>query len=647
MAELVKTHGYINPAALTPLELAYELQIRGIEPVASKNTNHNRFQSIQEHEARTGEQPSGVTMDFIAELEQIASAMRLIEKTIDDENNGTRMTLASCDTLMYRLQHYTCRVKRIPCDPGYAGQLAEIVGRVDRARRNVRSIGSRKIFQARNGRNAAAQWHHEAHSTLNATAAEFDPAKSANGIDNYNSDQNQATLPMATHSLQSAQTTVTHPNGDGANERQHRISVRHEDLTLDPNRNRTTNQEPPSNTEWFGQHLDQVYQSVENDVRRQTQGMFPINHPPCANSSAVNILPPDLAARRSNMNWGQQDNLPPRNQAVNNDQLVQMFSRLLESQLQVQQTQNATLQLLQRSMDQRQEVPISNRNIFDATREARSDNSRRNETEGDTNNSDWNSSDARRLERRRSNGATTRRNDTESDRTEHRRNRIRNGRSDHHRNRETSSDDDSRERRRRHHKRRPANPSQWNFIFTGDPKGSNSKETTAHEFLSALEAFRYSEDLSKRDILASLTQLLSGTARRWWITKSRTLTRYDDFVREFKNQWFPAEFEVLMEYDLMTYKQKEESITSFLIEFENRASYLETRLEERKLVSIAKKNVREEFRKQLATIEIRGFNHLKSLCKRLEDASNAQTNPKQRNPRNRRRRAVEDTTKSA
>ena len=85
----------------------------------------------------------------------------------------------------------------------------------------------------------------------------------------------------------------------------------------------------------------------------------------------------------------------------------------------------------------------------------------------------------------------------------------------------------------------------------------------------------------------------------------------------FKEQYFDSEHEVMMEFDLIQFKQKDEAIGAFLIEFENKAGYLNTPMTEKKLVSIARRNVREEYRQALALIEIEDFSHLKRLCKKF------------------------------
>lgn len=172
----------------------------------------------------------------------------------------------------------------------------------------------------------------------------------------------------------------------------------------------------------------------------------------------------------------------------------------------------------------------------------------------------------------------------------------------------------------RFNRKKPTNPSQWNFVFSGDPKGSNHKETTPYEFLSALEAFRHSEKFSKSDMLSSLNQLFTGTARKWWMSRGKHITSYSDFVKAFKDEWFPESYQVTLEYDLMRYKQKDESVTAFLVEFENRAGYLDTKLSQEKMVGIARRNINDECRKQLALKDIRSFSELKRICKRWENA---------------------------
>lgn len=566
--QIIFHKGYIDPTALTASELAYELEIRGVAPNASKNANHKKFYDAQMTEAQTGILPTQMIGDVDAELNLIVETVGAIEKIFEEEGEGTRMSLTAVDQIMYRLEHYRQRLRRIPVNPKHAAKLAEVGGQLDRTRNQGRAVGQRKMFQARNNQTAAARWHHNTTSTLNATAPVFNSTSSGNNAKLTDVGPEYGPKPgtnYAPHPDESETSPTTDPI---ANKNQQRaIPVNFNDVTIHP--------QQMDSHEWLGHQMENFYQSVEQDVRRQTQEMLRRDQMPSASSSHLNDLSARFAGRTN-------QNEPGRNEALRNrgqnsdrpDPTVALLAKLVENQAKMQEVQEATLQMLQESMSR---------------------NSIRNDSGTEAGFQSYNSSDERSYNRRRAN---------QREPTRHRR--------------ETSSDSGSGDRRTRHNRRRPTNPAQWSFVFSGDPKSGNNKDTNPHEFLASLDSFRLSEDLSKKDMVGCLNTLLVGTARKWWLNVSKKRPSYSEFIDEFKRQWYTEEHPITVEYDLLNYRQEGESLSTFLVEFENRASYLDPPFSEKKLVQVARRNMSAENQRALALLDIQTFAQLKRCCKKID-----------------------------
>lgn len=318
-------------------------------------------------------------------------------------------------------------------------------------------------------------------------------------------------------------------------------------------------------------HFSRFYQGIEADVRRQSDEHPNHIGPPTASSSQYFQRPTRPATE---------------------DPITALLTRLVESNIQLQRSQNETNELLHRTLNQRAETACRRSNASESGRSC-------------------NTSVEREYDRRRA--AERSRNRPEQD---------------------SNSERESDNRRRHYNRRRATNPSQWPFVFSGSLTGSSgetkssfNKDKSPHGFLAALESARFSEKLSKSDMVGCMNTLLVGTAQKWWESTVQQRPSYSQFIQFFKNQWFTEEHQITIEEDLMNYKQNEMSLTTFLVEFENRASFLEPAWSGRKLIQIALRNMDNESRRALALMDIKTFDELKRLCKKIDGppASKAKT----------------------
>lgn len=162
--------------------------------------------------------------------------------------------------------------------------------------------------------------------------------------------------------------------------------------------------------------------------------------------------------------------------------------------------------------------------------------------------------------------------------------------------------------------RKQISPDRWGFTFSGE-ESSNRRDTSPQNFLVYLESNRLAEGYSKATMLTFMNVLLTGIALTWWTLNQRKITSYEGFMSEFKNEFFPEDFATNAFIELCAYKQKEEPVMRYLTAFQTKASQCVPYPSEAQIVSILKKNVRDEFQLFLALKNPRNFVDVKRACK--------------------------------
>lgn len=185
----------------------------------------------------------------------------------------------------------------------------------------------------------------------------------------------------------------------------------------------------------------------------------------------------------------------------------------------------------------------------------------------------------------------------------------------------------SRHRRHRHAFKKPITPNLWGFTFSGEEASSDKKDVSAPEFLRAVELFRKSESYSKQDTLSFMSTLLRGTAKRWWMNQSDRVTSYRQFQKVFREQWLDDDFETNAFMDVVAYRQTNESVKQYLVNFETKVSYCLPRPSDRQLVSILLRNLSEEYRKDVDLKEPKTISDIRKICKKIDRNQEKRSKP--------------------
>lgn len=147
---------------------------------------------------------------------------------------------------------------------------------------------------------------------------------------------------------------------------------------------------------------------------------------------------------------------------------------------------------------------------------------------------------------------------------------------------------------------------------------TDKKDVSAPAFIRGIEMYRRSEKYSPEDMLNSVITLLRGDAKNWWMSKAAKTHTYPQFLEEFKTEWFEPDADTTTYLDLVAYKQKGEPVHRYLINFEAKASYCSPVPTDKQLVDILKRNLGEEYRKDVDLKDPHTVADVKNICKRID-----------------------------
>lgn len=155
----------------------------------------------------------------------------------------------------------------------------------------------------------------------------------------------------------------------------------------------------------------------------------------------------------------------------------------------------------------------------------------------------------------------------------------------------------------------------WDLRFSGDDKQS------ASEFLQNARDYSHSRGISEVDLLRSISDLLTGSARKWLRTNTVPFLNWTDFANRFLRDFEPMyESDRLLDTIKKRLQKSDESIIQFFVEMENLFLRLSTVLVEAERIKIVRANLLPRYVTALAVYEFQTLWELKESCKRIEAA---------------------------
>lgn len=156
----------------------------------------------------------------------------------------------------------------------------------------------------------------------------------------------------------------------------------------------------------------------------------------------------------------------------------------------------------------------------------------------------------------------------------------------------------------------------WNLCYTGD-----NPEVSASEFLQVLLDRSTSRNVTCEELLHSMTDLLGGTALRWFRSKSilNPFRNWNDFCEKFLKDFEPShQSDMLLEFIRSRVQLPNESVVKYFAEIEDLFLKLPYVPQESLRVKIIRKNILPEYIHSLALFSFDSVEQLRDSCKRLE-----------------------------
>lgn len=155
--------------------------------------------------------------------------------------------------------------------------------------------------------------------------------------------------------------------------------------------------------------------------------------------------------------------------------------------------------------------------------------------------------------------------------------------------------------------------SKWGIRYKGDKR----EELGVCEFIQAVEDRMKSRNVSERELMMSVKELLDGDALLWYrLVESRVKT-WGELRSELRAEFLPYKYTYSAWEHLTTIKQREqESMSIFIARFTQQASYFEPKLPEQEQLRIIRKNILPDYQEKLWDKEV---NSVAALLKYARD----------------------------
>lgn len=162
---------------------------------------------------------------------------------------------------------------------------------------------------------------------------------------------------------------------------------------------------------------------------------------------------------------------------------------------------------------------------------------------------------------------------------------------------------------------KPILPSRWDCKFSGDKRGMSLSA-----FLEKIEELRVSRNVSKEMLFNSGIDLFTGRAYQFYLAYRNEVSTWDEFVALLREEYQSADYnEQLFEEIRRRSQGPDESIGIYLAIMSGYFKRLTCHISEEAKLKILIRNIAPFYQSQLGLVDINSINHLKELCRRLEE----------------------------
>lgn len=162
---------------------------------------------------------------------------------------------------------------------------------------------------------------------------------------------------------------------------------------------------------------------------------------------------------------------------------------------------------------------------------------------------------------------------------------------------------------------------QWRINFSGDGRGLH-----LYDFLSQVSLFQRSEMISDEELMYSLVHLLTGRARQWYASLGNSIDSWEEMVESLKYEFLPLDYDFHLLNDISTRRQKNtESFGEYITLMNSLFRWLNVPISESHKVFIVKKNLLPKYAVGVAANNLRTIRELTEVCRRIDSSLTATT----------------------
>lgn len=156
----------------------------------------------------------------------------------------------------------------------------------------------------------------------------------------------------------------------------------------------------------------------------------------------------------------------------------------------------------------------------------------------------------------------------------------------------------------------------WKIRFSGDGQG-----LSLNEFLHRAERYARGEHVSNEQLYDNIHYLLNSKAESWYWGSIHEIETWDELVMELKKEFLPRFYDYHLREEIERRVQsRDETINMYINDMKTLFHRAHPPLDEQYKLYIVQRNILPEFGAQLSTVNMRDFEDLVDLCRRIDDA---------------------------
>lgn len=199
------------------------------------------------------------------------------------------------------------------------------------------------------------------------------------------------------------------------------------------------------------------------------------------------------------------------------------------------------------------------------------------------------------------------------------------------------ADDDVNQRRNERQTigvRTPIPINQWRISYGGETL-QNKYDLPLHEFLRLVRLYQRSDRISDNELLRTVSHLLNGQARKWYLNNYERIRSWNEFEQEIRREFLPFGHNYALLSEIHKYRQMvDQPIGAYLTEIESKFSALSMDIPEQQKVYIIQKNLQPAYAAAVATADVQSIIELKHVCKRIDSIQTSFERNPRRPPQN-------------